>query len=195
MRELKNKKGETLQTTMSDEEALDKLQHDESTFARSLILKSHQYQLSDAQLYWVHKLVSSPPVVPIPNLWTLFTESKLKSSKIKLTKLGLSWYKEKISVFWYKDYIGFINEAGFHRNTENLDCLKGLLKFASDPVTHSAIYGQRVGRCCFCAKELTTAKSRSVGYGPICANRWNLPWGDVDSLMEREELKEKLKNS
>jgi len=33
------------------------------------------------------------------------------------------------------------------------------------------------GNCCFCRRELTDKRSTEVGYGPICADHFSLPWG------------------
>lgn len=38
-------------------------------------------------------------------------------------------------------------------------------------------YGQKTGNCCFCGAGLVTTESVTVGYGPICADRYGLPWG------------------
>lgn len=38
--------------------------------------------------------------------------------------------------------------------------------------------GREIGACIFCARELTDERSLVKGYGPICAVKWNLPWGD-----------------
>lgn len=38
-------------------------------------------------------------------------------------------------------------------------------------------YGQKTGNCCFCNSELVTTESVTAGYGPICADRYGLPWG------------------
>lgn len=59
---------------------------------------------------------------------------------------------------------------------ELIDALKA---FAADPAGVAAAYGRRTGSCCFCSKELTDGRSVSVGYGPICADRYGLPWGEV----------------
>jgi hypothetical protein len=48
---------------------------------------------------------------------------------------------------------------------------------ARDPAGTAAAYGQLTGECCFCAIALTTKESVAVGYGPICAKRYGLPWG------------------
>jgi hypothetical protein len=41
----------------------------------------------------------------------------------------------------------------------------------------ASMYGKRTGNCCFCGKDLTDQRSVSVGYGPVCAGKWGLPWG------------------
>jgi hypothetical protein len=55
--------------------------------------------------------------------------------------------------------------------------LEALAAFAADPGAAAIAYGQATGNCCFCARELTDARSVVAGYGPICASRWGLPWG------------------
>lgn len=40
-------------------------------------------------------------------------------------------------------------------------------------------YAVRSGRCCFCNRKLTTPASTYYGYGPDCADRNGLPWGDA----------------
>jgi hypothetical protein len=54
-----------------------------------------------------------------------------------------------------------------------------LALFNADPAKAAAEYGHSVGACCFCRRELTDERSVSVGYGPICADRFGLPWGEV----------------
>lgn len=40
---------------------------------------------------------------------------------------------------------------------------------------------QKAGRkhsfCCFCGTQITSKDSLAVGYGPICAEKFGLPWG------------------
>lgn len=38
-------------------------------------------------------------------------------------------------------------------------------------------YGRLHGFCAFCNRPLEDERSTEVGYGPICAKRWSLPWG------------------
>jgi hypothetical protein len=52
-----------------------------------------------------------------------------------------------------------------------------LRDFAADPAGVAAAYGRATGACCFCSQTLTDERSTEVGYGPICAKHWHLPWG------------------
>lgn len=56
-----------------------------------------------------------------------------------------------------------------------------LNEFSKDPVQAAKAYGQETNNCCFCGKLLTDdreGRSVEVGYGPICASHFGLPWGD-----------------
>lgn len=57
-----------------------------------------------------------------------------------------------------------------------------LLAFAADPAKMAAEHGHRTGQCCFCNRPLNDARSTDVGYGPICADKWALPWGPKNAL-------------
>lgn len=48
---------------------------------------------------------------------------------------------------------------------------------AANPQEELAKAGLRTGTCCYCSRPLTAAESVHVGYGPICAARFGLPWG------------------
>lgn len=53
-----------------------------------------------------------------------------------------------------------------------------LADFAENPVNFAAEHGRKTGKCCFCHRTLTDDRSGSsvdIGYGPICAKKWNLP--------------------
>ena len=59
---------------------------------------------------------------------------------------------------------------------------------AKDPAGVASAFGRRTGSCCFCARALTDARSVSVGYGPICADNFGLPWGEVIEEAVVEQL-------
>jgi len=62
----------------------------------------------------------------------------------------------------------------------NLPWLRCSNSLASNPAKTAAEYGKLTGHCCFCEAPLKDARSTAVGYGPICADHFGLPWG-VDS--------------
>lgn len=76
---------------------------------------------------------------------------------------------------WY----GRITRAGEFVGSRNATpwVLQTLSAFASDPAGYAARYGHKTGNCCFCGQGLTTTESTEVGYGPVCADHYNLPWG------------------
>lgn len=43
----------------------------------------------------------------------------------------------------------------------------------------AAAFGKLVGRCCFCSHAIDTPESTAVGYGPVCASKYGLPWGST----------------
>lgn len=45
-------------------------------------------------------------------------------------------------------------------------------------------HGVATGTCCFCARPLSDKRSRSVGYGPICAQKYGMTYGEVSSEVE-----------
>jgi hypothetical protein len=53
-----------------------------------------------------------------------------------------------------------------------------LVRLGDDPVKTAADHGKLTGRCCFCNRHLEDEKSTDVGYGPVCAKNFELPWGN-----------------
>lgn len=54
----------------------------------------------------------------------------------------------------------------------------------SNPIAESALRGKEYGRCCFCNRELDNEGSIQHGYGPICAEKWGLPWSDKRNWLD-----------
>ncbi len=57
------------------------------------------------------------------------------------------------------------------------ELVSALKVFAADPVAAATKHGYLTGRCCFCNRKLEDERSTAVGYGPICADHFGLPWG------------------
>lgn len=62
--------------------------------------------------------------------------------------------------------------------------LKLLKKLIENPIEMTAKKGREGINCCFCGLHLTDSVSRAMGYGPICADKWGLPYGHVDVKLE-----------
>lgn len=76
-------------------------------------------------------------------------------------------------------FYGRVHKDGrFERGRDFTSRVKGILQAINcNPVSMAADYGRKTGNCCFCATPLSDDRSTSVGYGPICADRYGLPWG------------------
>lgn len=53
-----------------------------------------------------------------------------------------------------------------------------LQQLATDPARVAAEHGRLTGRCCFCNRGLDDERSTAMGYGPVCARHYGLPWGE-----------------
>ena len=62
-----------------------------------------------------------------------------------------------------------------------------LTALAADPAKVASEYGQITGCCCFCGLELSDARSIHVGYGPVCADKWGVPWGEKPAPKSRKD--------
>ena len=80
-------------------------------------------------------------------------------------------------------FYGRVSPAGDWEMGQAIDEIIGdavaelLHRLAADPEQVASSYGKLTGCCCFCTSQLSDPKSTAVGYGPVCAKRWGLPWG------------------
>jgi hypothetical protein len=179
-------------------------------FAESLVQQfDTRSRLSEAQWFWVHKLViqaiesaAKPPARKIDlgdftRLIELFQAASqhLKYPKVRLLAgetpvvLYVTGPKSKqpgsINVVgqsgsdrWY----GRIGRGGqFSPSRECTPAIEQLLQqFAADPAGTAALYAKATGNCSFCGRELTDERSIVVGRGPVCSEKFGLPWGEVE---------------
>jgi hypothetical protein len=59
---------------------------------------------------------------------------------------------------------------------------------AADPVTAIVRYGHLTGKCSFCCRPLTDGGSIEHGYGPICADKYGLPWNSATNRALRSKV-------
>lgn len=57
------------------------------------------------------------------------------------------------------------------------DVIDVLVRLGNDPATVAAEHGKLTGACSFCHSPLSDERSTQVGYGPVCAQHFGLPWG------------------
>ena len=76
-------------------------------------------------------------------------------------------------------YFGHIDlDGNFHSTQDSTPEVVSLLKqLSEDPAGVASRYGKLTGNCCFCSLPLSDKRSTDVGYGPVCAGHYGLPWG------------------
>ena len=191
----------TVESAFTDLEAQKVLTAKEgaSDFERDLASKP---RLSTKQVAWLHVLahwatqpkaeVASVGAFPgILALLNMARDAGKKFPKIKLdvdgkrVVLALNG-KGKVNVTDGRPYgealfYGAIQQDSAFRPSRNSGAILSTLEaLEADPQRVAAQHGIATGNCCFCARDLTTKESRSVGYGPICADKFGLEWGTID---------------
>jgi len=86
-------------------------------------------------------------------------------------------------------------EGGFAANprcsARDIELVTRFLRLlGKNPALLAATYGRQTGNCCFCGLELTDPRSVYVGYGPICAEHYSLPWGEQHASVDESDLAE-----
>jgi hypothetical protein len=82
------------------------------------------------------------------------------------------------------DWFGRISREGEFEASPKFDdttqtaVAQALVALASDPAAAARQYGKLTGYCCFCRLPLSDKRSTDMGYGPICAKHFGLPWGE-----------------
>jgi hypothetical protein len=169
------------------------------------VYKYRQYGLSPDQMAWVHKLAleTLEPKEEVkaekseyPNILKLFQEANknlkfpkihlmYKGDKVKLSLAGIrSRFPGSINItdggpYGANTWYGRIRENGVFEPSRNLseNIVNFLEELEIDPMGIAKEYGEISGSCMFCRKELTDTRSTDMGYGPVCAKNYGLPWG------------------
>jgi hypothetical protein len=177
-------------------QSLDLLSEGDQNFARSLIDQlARKGSLSAAQWHWMRVLAERAKArkAPkaerprLPNIHGLMSKAASVLTRAAITMRGFSVRTSRThGVFYVKDssgsYLGKITEGGefwVSREAEPraAQIAKELADLEADPVKAATVYGHETGCCCFCTRPLTDSRSIEVGYGPVCADRFGLPWG------------------
>lgn len=184
----------------------DALSAKDQEFATSLINQADRRELSDKQMFWVEKLTArgngeqaepkAEQVGDMAGVIALFDKAKkhlkypaivLRASSEITLRFNVASAQARVpgsvnvvnygSRAWY----GRVQTNGrFEPSTGNpapAEVVEAIKRFACDPAGVAAEHGRLTGNCCFCNIPLTDERSTAVGYGPVCAKNWGLPWG------------------
>jgi len=58
------------------------------------------------------------------------------------------------------------------------EALSMICEVVENPTQAGRLYGRKLKWCIFCGTQLDTNESQYYGYGPICAEKWGLEWGN-----------------
>lgn len=99
---------------------------------------------------------------------------------------GCVYVKGEKDAYGDRPYLGKITPEGKFfagRGVED-DVKQRIAEVGADVVGSAKAHGAQHGNCCFCSRDLTTDESVSNGYGPICADRYGLPWVVREEFIE-----------
>lgn len=192
-------KGEVSATTR-DVDFADSLLNGKYGFYQRGFLTGNQM---NAAIRMVEKIDNPPPVEQITNLEKVYTFFQDARKHLKFPKIMLTLGSRQLKVYMsgsrsnhpdtvnlvtedddgYLDlWLGRVFADGEWQHRKGHDALHKqaavvLTALAADPAKVAAEHGHLTGNCCFCNRKLTDERSTDVGYGPVCATRWSLPWG------------------
>lgn len=66
----------------------------------------------------------------------------------------------------------------FPSRSMDSEVMELLTSLSLDAAKVTGTYGHNTGSCSFCARHLEDKRSVSAGYGPTCADKFGLPWGE-----------------
>lgn len=223
MRTLTSTKGKTVETNLTDAEALRVLGENKNTsaFGCDLVRKAEKYGLSADQNVWVHVLAAelssetdaqaTVNLAPIVMYLTAARGAGIKWPRIRLVTadmrpvvLSLAGSRAKQpgtanitdgGPYGENQWYGRVALDGDLESSREIDegIVEILQAFSDDPARTAKAQGSLTSACCFCGKELTTMESVGAGYGPICAGRWNLPWGEETAAEYKGKKEEALR--
>lgn len=168
-----------------------------SDFAMSLVAQyDRKCTLSEKQWAWVNKLITEQKErnanrkdINLMNIVEMFNDVLAKGpSKPKVLFRALLFsvaplHGKNAGWFYVKDaatkvYLGKISPTGEYRGKDQKR-LAPIGELSKDELKEAMVSeGKTTKVCCFCATIIKTKASLDAGYGPICAEKYDLPWGE-----------------
>lgn len=196
---------------------VDKLPSGRQAFAHDLMNNYRRFKkLSDKQMEWVEKLIEIATAPPkgaseysqiIPGFQAIRDILNQAATKVKWPAIRLMTQKgQRFKVYprqnrkdvccvkvgdYNGDVSGEVLDTSYLRFLPDLtDVLNCLHEFAAHPKEMALLYSKKTSTCCFCGLGLENPASIMVGYGPICAENYGLPWGDKPEKVTVGELEQ-----
>jgi hypothetical protein len=137
-------------------------------------------------LQWLNTAVANGAARPRIKI-RVVTEGSVTSTVVGLSLPRTPALAGRDPVIYVKingDYVGHVRvkqDGSFFiaRSMLRRSTMLALRAIGDDPLRAAVGHGHTTGNCSFCARDLSDPRSTSVGYGPICAGRFGLPWGDA----------------
>jgi hypothetical protein len=194
--------------TLRDLRAKGRVPEKDIEFVDSLLRADTNGGLTIGRAKWVNKLVArytSPALGELPSMVGIVAMlDRAKATGLKFPKLWLqlpdgsplritvAGEKSKTpgyltltdgEAFRSGRYFGRISPEGrleIGRDGDEVGpaLVEILTRLANDPAGVAAEFGHLTGHCCFCSLKLQDERSVTVGYGPICAEKFGVPWGE-----------------
>lgn len=184
---------------------LDRIPARDLDFCSSIVSAWEHGRASEKQAHWMGIMwerhcapKASAPELDLSRLFTLLQEARANGLKRPFiltaggpfdpVRLSLSRDGEAVYIVDKASdlYLGAVRDGKFLPSgkaslaaSDKTALVADLAAMAADPAGKAAAYGHATGCCCFCARELTDQRSIAVGYGPICADHYGLPWGEA----------------
>lgn len=79
-----------------------------------------------------------------------------------------------------EEYVGCLWAGKFLPNKQRQPLpteVEVIARLSADPAGFLSQCSKDMDRCVYCGKPLEDQRSKDVGYGATCADRWGLPWG------------------
>lgn len=174
---------ETIETDLSEEQALTLLKAVPGDFSQSLVQKYPHF--SPSQWYWFFKLAheqkGAQPIKLASDLEAFcrkFPKLYLKVGDIPgIGHLGEITFAPSAScVSVYSGYrkAGEIKGDEYFPRFDSPKLLAQVQVFAEQPVAFLELFGKLTGCCCICGRMLTNEVSVERGIGPICAEKYGI---------------------
>lgn len=205
--------GTTVESHLTTPQATEICKSRYDSFSTDLARKAARYTPTDQQEAWLHikaiqwldgakseqNRLATAKVLNVVGIIRLL--EKAKDSGLKLPGIRIALDRQRsikltvaggraripgsINILRGRDWFGRIRLDGtLDLKSTTPDWVTQLLvEFAADPITVARRYGRLTDSCSFCGKDLSDDRSTKVGYGPTCASRYQLPWGDGKTEM------------